>query len=276
MTKKPNTNSIKISLQNVSKTFEIKEQKQKSALSQFVLAFKSPFKPISKSKKTDKRFIKAVDKINIDVYEGESLGIIGRNGSGKSTLLRLIAEIHNQDEGEILRNGKVIYISGFTHGLKPKLTMRDNIFLVASILGLNQDKIQTIFNEIVEFSGLQEFIDTKIYTFSSGMVARLAFAIGLHVLETLKPDIILFDEVIGVGGDIDFMSKANARMNSLIQGTTTVIFVSHSLQEIQKYCTRVLWMEKGGIRRLGDTEVVVAEYVNFHTNTPSANRPNVL
>lgn len=250
----------KISLKNVSKTFEVKEQKQQSALSQFVSILKSPSNARDVGR-INKKTIKAVDNISIDIYEGESLGIIGKNGSGKSTLLRLIAEIHDQDEGEIVRDGRVVYISGFTHGLKPKLTMRDNIFLVSSILGLTQYKIEQIFDSVVEFSGLSEFVDTKIYTFSSGMIARLAFSIGIHSLEVSKPDIILLDEIIGAGGDIDFMEKANARMCNLVQGTPTVIFVSHSPQEIQKYCTRVLWMEKGSIKRLGETKVVLEEYL---------------
>ena len=257
---------IKISLKNVSKTFQVREQKQVSALSHAI----SLFKALNNKKSLTpharvfsgnlKKHIQAVNQLSLDVYEGESLGVIGKNGSGKSTLLRLIAEIHDQDSGEIQRYGRVVYVSGFTHGLKPKLTMRDNIYLVASILGLPQNKIEDIFDQIVEFSDLGEFVDTKIYTFSSGMIARLAFSIGIHALEELKPDIILLDEVVGAGGDIDFVKKANVRMDNLIQGTATVIFVSHSLHEIQKYCTRVLWMEKGNAKKIGDTNSIIAEY----------------
>ena len=273
----------KISIKNVSKSFEIKEQRQQSALSNFISIFKLPSDSSAENahnkKGTNKKTIKAVDNISIDIHEGESLGIIGRNGSGKSTLLRLIAEIHNQDEGEIIRDGSVVYISGFTHGLKPKLTMRDNIYLVSSILGLTQDKIKDIFEGIVEFSGLREFVDTKIYTFSSGMISRLAFSIGIHSLEALKPDIILLDEIIGAGGDIDFIDKANRRMNDLIQNSVTVIFVSHSLHEIQKYCTRVLWLEKGGIKKLGETKDVLEDYIkhkNPSTDKVLDNRTTVL
>jgi ABC-type polysaccharide/polyol phosphate transport system ATPase subunit len=213
--------------------------------------------------KNEKKELQVLDNISFTANKGEILGIIGRNGSGKSTLLRTIAGIYLQDKGTIEKKGRVFYISGLDAGLIQRLTMKENIFLGCSILGLSQEEIKKKFNQIVEFSGLKDFVDTDIDKFSSGMLSRLNFSITIHCLEHHNPDIILLDEVFGSGGDIDFQNKAATRMEELIKRGATVILVSHSLEIIEKHCHKVILMDKGKIIKTGSPN----ETIKFYENT---------
>jgi ABC-type polysaccharide/polyol phosphate transport system ATPase subunit len=204
--------------------------------------------------------LQVLEEINITVRKGERIGIIGRNGSGKSTLLRLIAGIYEVDGGVLQTNGSLMYISGFAQGIKSKLTMRENIYLIGSIMGLSKKEVQGVFEEIVQFSDLKEFVDTKVYQFSSGMVTRLTFSIFIHCINLIHPEILLLDEVIGAGGDIDFTKKATEKMKELVLGGSTVLFVSHGLGEVENYCTKTLWIEKGRVKMFGDTKEVTQKY----------------
>ncbi|MBU1135989.1 MAG: ABC transporter ATP-binding protein [Nanoarchaeota archaeon] len=207
-----------------------------------------------------KKELWALKNVSFDVNAGENLGIIGRNGSGKSTLLRVIAGVFPANEGEVETNGKLIYLTGFGQGLKPKLTMRENIYLIGSIMGLSQKDIKKRFNEIIEFSGLKNFLDVKVYKFSSGMIARLNFSIGIHCLKHSNPDILLFDEVFHSGGDIYFKKKIIEKMEEFLKGGTTVILVSHDLETIKKYCDKVLWLERGEVIKYGEPNEIVEAY----------------
>jgi len=239
-----------IDIENLVKSFPI-EVKHEGALAKIL-------KIIRGKGKTEKRIV--LKDISFNVNEKEILGLIGKNGAGKSTLLRVIADIYTKDKGKVKTIGKVVYLNGFNNGLKERLTMKENIFLMGSIMGLSQRKIKTKFEEIVEFSGLKENIYDKLYQFSDGMVSRLAFSITVHCLKQNTPDIILLDEVFGAGADLEFQNKAINKMEELIKSGATVIISSHNLEIIEKYCDRVFWLEKGKIKEIGSAKEITEKY----------------
>lgn len=241
----------RISVNNISKIFRIGYKNDNGLLSSFLSLF---------SGKEPQKILQVIDSISFEAYQGENIGIIGKNGSGKSTLLRLIANIYKCDTGEIKTNGELIYIDGYGLGLKQKLTMRDNIYLVGLLMGLSEKEINKRFQDIVAFSELEEFLDTKIYQFSSGMLNRLSFSITIHCLEHKKPEILLLDEVFGGSGDLSFQIKATARMEEFINGGATVILVSHDLNLIKKYCNRVILLNKGQKIQEGEADTVIEKY----------------
>jgi len=241
---------VRIRLDNVYKKFDF-GVKNRSALQSFVDFVTG----VSK-----RREIIVLDGVSLKVKAGENLGVIGKNGAGKSTLLRVMAGVYQVDGGRVDINGNLVYLTGFGHGLQPKLTMRENIFLVGSIMGLGQPDIRDRFDEIVEFSGLKDYVDTKLNKFSSGMQTRLATAIGMHCVTHRNPDILLVDEVIGGGADINYQGKALEKMESLLKGGASVVLVSHNLEAIKKYCDRVIWLDGGKIKMEGNAKEVVEEY----------------
>lgn len=243
--------NIRIELKNVSKTFLADLKKEKSILAHVVDLVTG---------KSCKKEIPILSNLSLEVRAGEILGIIGRNGSGKSTLLRLIAGIYEQDVGEISTNGKIVYLTGLGQGLSPKLTMRENIYLMGSVMGLSQKDVKRKFKEIVEFSGLKEYADMKVYQFSNGMVARLNFSVMIHCVNHHSPEILLLDEVFSAGGDLDFQKKATKKMEDLIRGDATVLLVSHDLENIKKYCHRTLLLKKDGSYVLDQTDIVLKQY----------------
>ncbi len=198
-----NQQNSRIIVQNISKTFQIGFKKNQSALEKFISLF---------SGREPKKTIQALKDVSFEAKKGEIMGIIGENGSGKSTLLRTIAGIYRQDEGKIETNGKIISVINFRIGLQDRLTIKDNIFLVSSFFGLSQKEIEKRFNSIVEFAELDNFINTKIYQFSKGMKARLAFSIAIHC----APDILLLDEIFEVG-DENFRKKSAEKIKELIK-----------------------------------------------------------
>jgi ABC-type polysaccharide/polyol phosphate transport system ATPase subunit len=240
--------NIRINLENVNKNFV--KGRMKNALENFLGLFKT-----NKSNE-----FSVLKDISLKVMAGENLGIIGKNGSGKSTLLRVMAEVYRVDSGIVETNGELIYLTGFGHGLKQKLTMKENIFLIGSIMGLGQEDIRNKFDEIVDFSGLGEYIDTPLFKFSSGMQIRLSSSIGLHCVGHKNPDILLIDEVIGGGADRDYQKKSLEKMEALLKGGSSVVMVSHSLEAIKKYCDRVIWLHNGTVVMEGKAEDVVEEY----------------
>ncbi len=242
---------ISIKLHSVSKKFNIGYKKHENALYRAIRYF---------SGRENRKILNVLEDIHLSVEKGERIGIIGRNGSGKSTLLRLIAGIFEVDEGNLETNGSLMYISGFAQGIKSKLTMRENIFLIGSIMGLSKKEVQEVFDQIVHFSDLKEFLDTKVYQFSSGMVTRLTFSIFIFCINCRRPDILLLDEVIGAGGDIDFTKKASKKMKDLVLSGSTVLFVSHGLGEIENYCPKTVWIEKGRVKMFGPTKDIIQKY----------------
>jgi len=193
--------------------------------------------------------------VNLEIGRGESLGIIGRNGAGKSTLLQLVCGTLNPTTGKALVRGRVAALLELGSGFNPEFSGRENVFLNASILGLSHEEITDRYEEIVEFSGIREFIDQPVKTYSSGMYVRLAFSVATCV----DPDILIIDEALSVG-DAEFSRKSFDRIMELRQGGTTILFCSHSLYQVETLCSRALWLDRGSVKMLGDVSSVSSAY----------------
>lgn len=204
-----------------------------------------------------KSYFNALDRISIQVYAGETLGVIGKNGAGKSTLLHLIAGIINPDFGEIINYGATASLLALQAGFEPELSGRDNIFLSGMLLGFKKEYIKENYHKIVEFSGIEKFINSPARTYSSGMRARLGFSIAY----LLEPDILLIDETLGVG-DISFREKSTKAMKDKILSNQTVVLVSHAESIIAELCDRVVWIENGNKIMEGNTDEILTEYQN--------------
>ena len=198
----------------------------------------------------------AVKDVSFQVREGEAWGLIGVNGSGKSTLLKAISDILKPYKGSITVNGSVAPLIELGAGFDPELTARENIFLNGCVLGHSEKFMQEHFDEIVEFAELHQFLDSPIKNYSSGMKARLGFSVATMV----KPDILIVDEVLAVG-DIKFRKKCEARMKELLSGGTTLLYVSHNIDEVKRLCDHVLWIDHGDVKMIGPTEEVCKAYV---------------
>ena len=198
----------------------------------------------------------ALRDITFDVPEGQVLGIIGRNGAGKSTLLKVLSRITEPTRGRALVHGQVGSLLEVGTGFHPELTGRDNVYLNGAILGMDRSYITSRFEEIVEFAGVEKFIDTPVKRYSSGMRVRLAFAVAAH----LQPEILIIDEVLSVG-DAEFQKKCLGKMDDAARSGRTVLFVSHNMTAIQNLCERVLWIHDGRIARDGETLETVHAYL---------------
>ncbi len=210
------------------------------------------------------RFGKKIEKfwalrdVSFDLLHGESLGVIGRNGSGKSTLLKVLAGIIQADSGQVITEDIHASLLTLQAGFASHLTGRENVILSGILLGLTRSEVEAKMDEIVAFAELGDFIDQPIKTYSSGMVARLGFATAYQV----DPDVLLVDEVLGVG-DVAFREKAEAIMHEKLCSDKTVVFVSHSAQQVLDLCSRAIWIHAGQIRAEGDPEQVTAKYERF-------------
>jgi ABC-type polysaccharide/polyol phosphate transport system ATPase subunit len=197
----------------------------------------------------------ALSDVSVTVHQGESVGILGANGSGKSTLLKLIARIIRPDRGRVTVNGTVSALLEVGAGFHPEYTGRENIYLYAALLGLNRAEINARFGQIVEFSGLERFIDNPVKNYSSGMYMRLGFAVAIHV----DPDVILIDEVLAVG-DAAFQRKCLERIADLRGAGRTIVFVSHDLRTMRELCQRALWIDQGRVMVDGPADRSIALY----------------
>ena len=197
----------------------------------------------------------ALKKVTFEVGRGEVFGIVGRNGSGKSTLLKVISGIYKPTSGTAVSAGRVAPMLELGSGFDEELSGRENVFLNGAILGFGEKFMKDKYEEIVDYAGLREFIDAPLKTYSSGMKIRLAFAVATVV----EPEILIVDEILAVG-DAAFQKKSFQRMMELMSGGTTVLFVSHTMKQIRDLCNRVLWLDHGQIRMLGDTETVCDAY----------------
>lgn len=198
----------------------------------------------------------ALQDVNFQVRRGEAWGIIGANGAGKSTILKLLSNVLKPTRGRIIIHGKVSALIEVGAGFHQDLTGRENVYLNGCILGMKRGEIARKFDEIVEFAGVDEFIDTPVKRYSSGMYARLGFAVAAHV----DPDILVVDEVLSVG-DMEFQKRCMDRMHRLVAEGTTVVFVSHNLQAVQMLCGRTLLLAHGIRAELGETRHVLSRYV---------------
>ena len=199
----------------------------------------------------------ALKDVSFEVYRGESLGLIGLNGSGKSTMLKTIAGVLKPTKGSVSVFGTVAPLIELGAGFDFDLTARENIFLNGALLGYSREMMNSYYDEIVEFSELQNFMDVPVKNFSSGMVSRLAFAIA--TIGT--PDIMIVDEVLSVG-DFRFQQKCEARIRSMMDRGTTILFVSHSIEQVDSRCKKGVWLDQGVLKRVGDAEPICSEYKN--------------
>ncbi len=197
----------------------------------------------------------ALEHVSFKVKKGETLGLVGRNGAGKSTMLKVISGILKPTEGSVTCRGNIVPMLELGSGFDFDLTGRENIFLNGAILGYSEEFLNEKYDEIVEFSELGQFIETPIRNYSSGMLARLAFSIATVV----KPDILIVDEILSVG-DAQFQEKSRKRMMELMGGGTTVLFVSHSLDQIREMCNKVVWLEHGQVKLYGRAKEVCDAY----------------
>ncbi|MHC1772665.1 MAG: ABC transporter ATP-binding protein [Flexilinea sp.] len=226
--------------------------------------FRMPTEPISGTKELVIRAFQhkisinefwALRNISFDLKPGESIGIMGRNGAGKSTLLKVIARVLMPKEGRIIVRGKVFPMLELGAGFVPDLTGHENIYLYGNILGLTNDQVTRLYDEIVDFSELGEFIHAPLRSYSSGMVARLAFATATAI----QPDLLLADEILSVG-DAPFQEKCLKRMEDYLGHGTTIVFVSHSAATVKKICQRGLWLEHGTAKLYGNADEVADAY----------------
>ena len=200
--------------------------------------------------------------VSFDVHAGEVLGVVGKNGAGKSTLLKIISRITEPTEGEIKIRGRIASLLEVGTGFHPELSGRENVFLNGAILGMSRAEIRRKFDDIVEFAEIGQFIDTPVKRYSSGMYVRLAFAVAAH----LEPEILIIDEVLAVG-DAEFQAKCLGKMKEVSRNQgRTVLFVSHNMAAVKNLCTRVVWLEHGKVRNVGQADKLVVEYLNETTH----------
>jgi len=199
----------------------------------------------------------ALRNISFKIEKGDSLGVVGLNGSGKSTLLKVVAGILKPTTGKVIVRGSVAPLIELGAGFDADLSARENIFLNGAILGYSREYMEDKFDDIISFAELQDFIDVPIKNFSSGMTARLGFAIATMNI----PDVLIVDEVLAVG-DYKFQEKSFARMESIIRSGATVMFVSHSVEQVKKMCNKALWLDHGEVKMFGDANEVCEAYSN--------------
>lgn len=244
-----------IKVDNVSMRFNLGIEKNFSLKLFFINLFKPRKK---KEKKTD---FWALKDVSFEVKRGEVVGFIGSNGAGKSTMLKVIAGVMKPTKGKVEVHGNICPMIELGAGFDMDLTARENIFLNGAVLGYSKKFIEEKFDEIVEFSELKDFLDVPVRNFSSGMTARLAFSIATVV----DPEILIVDEILSVG-DMAFQAKSEAKMRNMIGGGTTVLFVSHSLAQIENLCDRAIWLEHGQVVKTGPAKEVCEEYYKSQTN----------
>ncbi|MGO9614134.1 MAG: ABC transporter ATP-binding protein [Dissulfurispiraceae bacterium] len=242
-----------IGLHNVSVKYRLIKEVKKRTFQAYIIDYLT-----GKRLRADKLW--ALKKISLDVSEGESLGIIGLNGAGKSTLLKVISGVIRPTEGRVSVSGKIAPLIELSAGFDHELTGKENIYLNASILGFSRREIGEKYDRIVEFAELKEFVNTPLRSYSSGMIARLGFSIATEV----EPDILIVDEVLAVG-DVHFKKKCREKILNFRAKGVTILFVSHNMEEVKNLCQKVLWLDHGKIKMMGDPVKVVSEYVGNTT-----------
>ena len=230
-----------IIVRNVTKDFRIGYRRRESVLKHFIQLF---------SGNIPKKTISVLKNISFSAAEGEVVGIIGKNGSGKSTLLRVIAGVYTADKGIVKTNGKVISLLNLGVGLKERLTMKDNIYLLCALFGMGKKETKKSVPKIIEFSGLRNFLNTQVFQFSQGMIQRLVFSVAIHS----NPKILLLDEVFE-GSDEDFKKKSAAAIKRLVKNGATATLVSQDMILIKKYCDRVFLLKNGRIKEFAKNKI---------------------
>jgi lipopolysaccharide transport system ATP-binding protein len=238
-----------IILEGVSKRFK------KVVLRTGYTTLKSSFTHLFTANPAPVEYVDALRDVDLSVREGATLGIIGRNGSGKSTLVRIIAGIYRADAGRVTTQGRVSALIELGAGFHPEFTGRENVYINGIILGLSKKEIRRRFDEIVQFAGLEEFIDSPVRTYSSGMYMRLGFSVAVHV----DPDILLVDEVLAVG-DEAFVRKCLDKMEEFKRRGKTIVVAGHDLLLVERWCDAAMFLEEGRVTAQGCPPEVVAAY----------------
>jgi len=255
-----------IRVENLSKQYTIgaKAEPYATLRESLVKAARKPIDMVRGNGKTEQTKFWALKDINFDVMPGEVVGIIGRNGAGKSTLLKILSRITEPTTGRVELYGRVGSLLEVGTGFHPELTGRENIFLNGAILGMRREEISKKFDEIVDFAEIEDFLDTPVKRYSSGMYVRLAFAVAAH----LEPEVLVVDEVLAVG-DVQFQKKCLGKMRDVSEHGRTVLFVSHDMQTVSRLCRRIVWLGDGTIRDDGESARIVGSYLKERTTTGS-------
>ncbi len=250
---------IAISVEGLGKKYKIGRRKSGNLRDSLSSIFKrnSHNHPITQSPNQQINDFWALKDINFEVKQGEAVGIIGRNGAGKSTLLKILSRITKPTTGRFEINGRVSSLLEVGTGFHMELTGRENIYLNGTILGMKRKEIKAKFDEIVAFSGVEEFIDTPVKHYSSGMKVRLAFSVAAH----LEPEILIIDEVLAVG-DAEFQKKCLGKMEDVTGQGRTVLFVSHNLGAVNQLCSKAIFLSNGKLTSLGPTEKIINDYIS--------------
>ena len=239
-------NDLMVKVDHVSMQFNLTSEKVDSLKEYFVKSIK---RQISYNK------FWALQDVSFEVHKGEAVGLIGLNGSGNSTLLKIIAGVMKPTEGNVSIYGDMAPLIELGAGFDFDLTARENLFLNGASLGHPRSEMENYYDEIVEFSELRDFMDTPVKNFSSGMISRLAFGIATIG----QPDLLIVDEVLSVG-DFRFQEKCEARIQHMLHSGTTLLFVSHSIQQVKKLCSKVVWLQKGHQVAFGDSQISCDQY----------------
>jgi len=270
---KANKAGFAISIENLGKRYTIGRQRSANDGMRHVLetAVRAPFARLRSGwqKKIDSVDFWALKGVSINIKHGEVVGIIGRNGAGKSTLLKILSRITVPTEGKISIDGRIASLLEVGTGFHPELTGRENVFLNGAILGMSRAEILAKFDEIVAFSEIEEFLDTPVKRYSSGMYVRLAFSVAAH----LNPEILICDEVLAVG-DVSFQKKCLAKIKSFAESGKTVLFVSHNMDTIRNLCDRIVWINAGHVQEDGPSEEVIESYFNELSKELKVSRSN--
>lgn len=266
-----------IELEKVSLAFPLVRFQPRGLKEAFLERFRRRSPPVDKSAVGESavhgpaahaRVFWALRDISFTVPKGQVLGLLGRNGSGKSTLLRVISGIYAPDQGHARTEGKIASLLELGAGFREELTGRENIFLAAAIMGISDKQMRQQADAVIEFSGVREFIDQPLRTYSSGMRARLGFSVASAV----EPDILLIDEALAVG-DAEFRERSMAHIEKMVFGETTVIIVSHNVAELERLCSRLILLEKGQLVADGDVASTLREYSNGLKKPPAKAAP---
>lgn len=239
-----------IEVENVTKSFKVYRDRGKT-LKEMTL--------FKKRRTYEKRSV--LKGISFKIKQGEAVGLIGHNGCGKSTTLKLLTKIMYPDSGRIIMNGRVSSLIELGAGFHPDMSGRDNIYINASIFGLTRKEIDEKYETILSFSELKDFIDNPVRTYSSGMYMRLAFSVAINV----QADILLIDEILAVG-DVAFQEKCLRKLKDIKAAGTTIVIVSHSLNQIEEICDRTIWLHDGIVHQEGEPSVVDSMYLEYMQN----------
>lgn len=253
---------ISIEVSHIDLTFEVPNEK--------VDTLKESF--IRKITRTKPKIIKvhALKDISFKIYKGEKVGVIGYNGAGKSTLLNIITGIYPPDKGYVKTKGNISPLLSLGAGFDYNYSGRKNIFFNGAVLGYDKEFLQSKLEEIIEFSELGEFIDIPIKNYSSGMLTKLAFSIATAV----EPDILIIDEVLSVG-DVNFSKKSRDKIKSLMDGGTTVLFVSHSIPQVRELCDKAIWIDNGNLKEIGEVNEICDHYLKDAENASNEQLKNI-